>query len=424
MIEYPVDIEICGEQKNAGRIYGSDTDTAVFAYSDEYLADKNASALSVSLPLRKDPFSVKETKNFFEGLLPEGFTRKTVAGWLRVDENDYLALLKELGRECIGAIKIRAGEDEEPAKYIKLSKTQMAELSKEGTETSAKYVTRTHISLAGASGKTGLYFDKNSNEWFLPIGAAPSTHIVKQSHIRLSGIVTNERLSMMTAGMLGIDVPESFIVDFGDASDENVLFATKRYDRFFTERSKEISGLQVPFRLHQEDFGQALMISPSEKYEQNGDSYLKKMFELLRKHSANPIEDQLKLWDIVIFNYLIGNTDGHVKNFALIYDETLKKIRLAPAYDIISTVLYKSSTKNMAFSIGGKYDIDGITKENFEEEARKSGLGITLAMRRISEISGQFEEALKKSVETLEKQGYKKAPEMGKEILARKNCFS
>ena len=66
----------------------------------------------------------------------------------------------------------------------------MAELAKEGTETSAKYVTQTHISLAGASGKTGLYFDKNSNEWFLPIGAAPSTHIVKQSHIRLSGIVT------------------------------------------------------------------------------------------------------------------------------------------------------------------------------------------------------------------------------------------
>ena len=78
----------------------------------------------------------------------------------------------------------------------------------------------------------------------------------------------------------------------------------------------------------------------------------------------------------------------------------------------------------MAFSIGGKYDIDGITKEDFEEEARKSGLGTTLAMRRLSEISGQFEEALKKSAETLEKQGYKKAPEMGKEILSRKICFS
>ena len=424
MIDYPVDIEICGEQKNIGRIYGADTDTAVFSYSEEYLNDKNAGAVSISLPLRKEAFSAKETKNFFEGLLPEGFTRKTVADWLRVDENDYLALLKELGRECIGAIKIRTGEDDEPAEYRKLSKAQLEELAKEGTESSAKYVTQTRISLAGASGKTGLYFDKNNNEWFLPLGMAPSTHIVKQSHVRLSGIVTNERLCMMTAGMLGIEVPESFIVNLGDESDENVLFATKRYDRFFSEKSKVISGLKVPFRLHQEDFGQALKISPSKKYEQNGDSYLKEMFELLRKHSANPIEDQLKLWDIVVFNYLIGNTDGHVKNFALIYDETLKKIRLAPAYDIISTVIYKSSTKNMAFSIGGKYDIDDIRKEDFEEEARKAGLGITLVMRRLSEMSGQFEAALIKAAEALEKQGYKKAPEMGKEILARKICFS
>ena len=58
------------------------------------------------------------------------------------------------------------------------------------------------------------------------------------------------------------------------------------------------------------------------------------------------------------------------------------------------------------------------------EEARKSGLGTTLAMRRLSEMSGQFEDALKKSVEMLEKQGNKKAQEMGKEILARRICFS
>ena len=85
---------------------------------------------------------------------------------------------------------------------------------------------------------------------------------------------------MMTAGMLGINVPESFIVDFGDASDENVLFATKRYDRFFSERSKVISGLQAPFRLHQEDFAQALGIPAAEKYEREGQHHLRDMFAL------------------------------------------------------------------------------------------------------------------------------------------------
>ena len=63
----------------------------------------------------------------------------------------------------------------------------------------------------------------------MPIGEAPSTHIVKQSHVRLKKIVSNEQLCLMTAKNLGIDVPESFIVTT-NSDDETVLFATKRYD--------------------------------------------------------------------------------------------------------------------------------------------------------------------------------------------------
>lgn len=47
------------------------------------------------------------------------------------------------------------------------------------------------MSLTGASGKVGLYYDSMNNEWYLPGVNAPSTHIVKQSHVRLDGIVTN-----------------------------------------------------------------------------------------------------------------------------------------------------------------------------------------------------------------------------------------
>ena len=64
---------------------------------------------------------------------------------------------------------------------------------------------------------------------------------------------------------------------------------------------------------------------------------MKKMFDLLRRYSASPIEDQIKLWEIIVFHWLIGNTDGHIKNFSLVYDANLKAVRLAPAYDIVST---------------------------------------------------------------------------------------
>ena len=101
----------------------------------------------------------------------------------------------------------------------------MKALAAEGAQKSAEIVTKSHLSLTGASGKVGLYFDKEGAQWYLPTGTAPSTHIVKQSHVRLDGIVTNERLCMMTAAKCGIEVPESFIIDPGSGADSEEVKA-------------------------------------------------------------------------------------------------------------------------------------------------------------------------------------------------------
>ena len=119
------------------------------------------------------------------------------------------------------------------ADYQKLTIDEVSQLAREGAMETAELVTKSHLSLAGASGKVGLYYDENNKDWYLPKGAAPSTHIVKQSHVRLDGIVTNEQLCMMTAGNMGIEIPESFIVNVGDGRDEEVLLATKRENRLW-----------------------------------------------------------------------------------------------------------------------------------------------------------------------------------------------
>ena len=72
-----------------------------------------------------------------------------------------------------------------------MSAEEVKRLAQEGATESAELVTKAHLSLTGASGKVGLYYDNEKDEWYLPYGDAPSTHIVKQSHVRLKNIVAN-----------------------------------------------------------------------------------------------------------------------------------------------------------------------------------------------------------------------------------------
>lgn len=413
-------IEINGTNKLVGYIMGKDSYDARFAYSDEYLDDPNNRAISISLPLEEKSFDSQRTRNFFEGLLPEGFTRKCVAEWLRKEENDYVSILAGLGKECLGALKIiDESDDVLEAEYRMLSGREVYELASEGATESAELVTKSHLSLTGASGKVGLYYNTENNEWYLPIGEAPSTHIVKQSHVRLKKIVANEQLCLLTAKNLGIDIPESFIITTESDDEEAVLFATRRYDRKFGDSNKKLDGMPVPFRLHQEDFAQALGISASDKYEKDNAGYLAKLFNLIRTYSSEPMTDSLKLWDICIFNYLIGNTDNHIKNLSLLYSENLRSVRLAPAYDIVSTMVYKSSTEEMAMSIGGLYLIGEITRESFKQEASKVGLGVKLAMKHFDDMVAGFSNAMNAAKEEMVQQGFDNIDQIIEKIMQK-----
>ena len=373
MRELIVSIETAGELVPVGKIAGKDSSDACFQYYKQYCAEGGA-PVSISLPLQEEPFSAGQTAIFFEGLLPEGFTRRTVAQWLHADEGDYLSILHGLGRECLGALCITGEGEKTDESYEKITRQQIQDLAAEGAAKSAEIVTKSHLSLTGASGKVGLYYDSSDGTWYLPHGTAPSTHIIKQSHVRLDALVTNERLSMMTAARCGLETPDSFIISTGGDEEHEVLFASQRYDRLFEPGDRKISGLPRPYRLHQEDFAQAMGISSAAKYEREPSGYMTEMFEILRKYSFNPIADQMKLWDTIIFDYLIGNTDAHIKNFSLLYGKNVRQIRLAPVYDIVSTVIYEQSTRDMAFSIGGVFSLDALTRDCFRKAAREAGL--------------------------------------------------
>ena len=93
MIELNISIERNGSMIPVGTITGKNVSDSFFQYDGEYCRNPEATALSISLPLQNEPFSPARTARFFDGLLPEGFTRRSVAQWMHVDESNYLSIL-------------------------------------------------------------------------------------------------------------------------------------------------------------------------------------------------------------------------------------------------------------------------------------------------------------------------------------------
>lgn len=404
MKEINVFIEISGIKRLAGVIKYNDSDDAFFSYDEEYI--KKYKAISISLPINKKVFSNIETKNFFDGLLPEGYVRNAIAESMHIDTNDYISLLILLGKECIGALQIlEKGYEENKFGYKKITKKEIKELAKVNSDKSIDIIKNTHLSLAGASKKIGLYYDEKNSEWYLPLGIAPSTHIIKQSHVRLNDIVINEMFCMLTAKYIGLDVAESFIINTGDYTDDSILYVTKRFDRYI-ENGKV-------YRLHQEDFAQCLSIASNNKYENTNENYLEKCVEIINNYSSNALEDNKKLLKILLFDYMIGNTDNHIKNLSIIYDKNMQNIKLSPVYDIVATSLYESTSKDFAMNIGGKRNIDDISFDDF----KKLPFGKKLINECIDYMRLGFKKAMEKAYDAMMKGGYERTEKIYKKIL-------
>ena len=225
------------------------------------------------------------------------------------------------------------------------------------------------LSLAGAQDKIAVRIE--DGEICLPLGGAPSTHILKPAVERFEGVVFNEALCMKLAAEAGLPAAsvETRNVDGMD------YLLVERYDRIHQAGP---DAEPVVDRLHQEDFCQARGIVPERKYQKEGGPSLKQCFELLREVSSAPVIDLARLLEAVIYNYLAGNNDAHGKNFSLLYrgfGTADLEIRLAPLYDIVSTVYYPELSRDMAMKIGGEYSPDKADRRKLRAIGRRGGLG-------------------------------------------------
>jgi serine/threonine-protein kinase HipA len=368
-----------------GQLVQDEGGQMVFDYAESWLNKPGATALSQSLPLRKERFSRNECRGFFGGILPEEAKREIIARNLGISARNDYAMLEQIGGECAGAVTfIPAGEKlpEQHYGYRKLSANELAailrELPKRPLLAGDEGI---RLSLAGAQDKIAVRIE--GNDISLPLGGAPSTHILKPAVDRFDGVVFNEALCMKLAAAAGLPAAavETRSVDGLD------YLLVERYDR--THRPAA-GGPPVLDRLHQEDFCQAQGIVSETKYQKEGGPSLKQCFGLLREVSSAPVVDLSRLLDAVIYNYLVGNNDAHGKNFSLLYHgigTANLDIRLAPSYDIVSTIYYRELSPDMAMKIGGEYSSEKVLPKNFEQLAEEAGLGKALVRQRVPELA-------------------------------------
>jgi len=353
-----------------------------FQYDKEWLK-RSRIPLSISLPLRSDPYLDDESHPFFANLLPEEKIRTVIARNLGVSPNNDYGLLERIGGDCAGAVSIypESGEPErESGSYRQLSLDEMnaliSELPQRPLLAGEKGL---RLSLAGAQKKLPVFFDEQ--HFYLGYGALPSNYIIKPAIDDLDGTVGNESFCMALAKEVGLDVPRSFIHQHG----ETRVFVVKRYDR--VTRGDET------IRLHQEDFCQAIGIPPEFKYETEGGPSLAACFNLLRNVSARSGKDVLSLLNWVIFNYLIGNSDAHGKNISLLL--LPEGPMLAPFYDLLSTRIYAhyGLAEGLAMKIGGESDPEAIRKKHWELFAGEAGIKPRLVLARVADLARKIEAA-------------------------------
>jgi len=365
-----------------GRLWLDEKKRFCFQYDSQWL-ERSKIPLSLSLPLRPDPFLDDESHPFFANLLPEEKIRAVIARNLGVSLNNDYGLLERIGGDCAGAVSLypETGEPKrELGRYRQLSPDELAAIIRELPQRPLLAGEKgIRLSLAGAQKKLPVFYD--DEHFYLGYGALPSNYIIKPTIEDLDSTVENEAFCMALAHEVGLEVPRSFIHQHEDTR----VFVVKRYDR--------VTKADGTKRLHQEDFCQALGIPPEFKYETEGGPSLTACFNLVRQRSIRSGKDVLSLLNWVIFNYLIGNSDAHGKNISLLL--LPEGPMLAPFYDLLSTRIYAhyGLAEGLAMKIGGENDPGAIRKKHWELFAEEVGIKPRLVLNRVADLAQKIQTA-------------------------------
>lgn len=240
--------------------------------------------------------------------------------------------------------------------------------TKDDIESLALQVVRSQVTVTGVQPKLSVDLEKEANgkKRFTIVGLWGKYILKPQTELYVN-LPENEDLTMHLATMVNIKTVPHSLIRFKDGS---LAYITKRIDR---DKKKG----KIPM----EDMCQLTEKLTEQKYKGSHEQIAK----IIMLHSAYPVLDLLTYFEVLLFCYLTGNADMHLKNFSL-YKPANEYI-LAPAYDLLSTKLVLPDDKDeLALTLNARkrklkksdfnhllntYKIDEKVIENIYEKYRK-----------------------------------------------------
>lgn len=385
MVMNPIDtLDVYIAGRPVGELHHLQGGKLSFSYHEAWMEGRVAIPLSLSMPTITRTYKGKIVEAFLWGLLPDN--EQTLARWaqrFQVSARNPFALLKNVGRDCAGAVQflphgdqVTGGEDVELLTDAQIG-DRLRDLRKDGAAT-RRIGDHGQFSLAGAQAKTAFHFDKDSGRWGIPLGDTPTTHIFKPPMPHLHGHTENEHFCLRLARKLGMDAAHSQVLDF--AGEKAIVL--ERYDR------RSINGKTI--RIHQEDMCQALSVMPTRKYENQGGPGITTISNRVLPASLDPVRDRQTFMAANVFNWIIAGTDAHAKNYAMLLGAQ-GEARLAPFYDISSILPHLGEGEiqaemrdiKLAMKIDRVYPIDEVMPRHWERCASSAKVGGEYTLRTI-----------------------------------------
>jgi serine/threonine-protein kinase HipA len=309
----------------AGRLEEQPGGRCVFTYDASYLKSKNP-AISYTLPLQVEPHICERGLHpFFDNLVAEGWLKNAQAKALGKNPNNRFALLLGFGYDLAGAVSVI---DPDPLDHKHLNHLDEATV-------------RAALGRASLSGvQRKLLLVKDGKE-FRPVKPKElSTHIAKLPAGDLTGLVELEFLTTLAVKKL---LPRDEVVDLEIAEIPLIKETALIVPRFDRKNGK---------RLHFEEFNSLLnRYSGDDKYE---GSYEEMGKFISQNHQCIPAEAE-RLFKRILACLLVGNTDAHLKNFAMFHVKD--GMRLTPSYDLVASAIYPQYS-SIALSIAGAKDLN------------------------------------------------------------------